>query len=154
MNRRKWITRSAVLAGAGIYAKSDQAVAQPTESRVYLPLVAQTGSTLTTLVDTDVGFVATVVVPGTNRRLVGWIDRAHGNVLRIGEDKGDHLADVEEPLLRGLVAPAFAFPGPKQGTASLVIVGNVLHIYTTSRKEGDETGPFMLMRLSMPVPPE
>lgn len=155
MDRRRWIRGAAVLAGAGAGVK---VLAQPGESRVYLPLVAQNGATLTTLIETDCGFVSAVVVPGTTRRIVGWIDRAHGNVLKIGEDVGDHLVEVQDPILATLIlggaqAPAFTFPGPKQGAASLIIVGNILHIYATSRDEGDETGPFKLKRLSMPVPP-
>ena len=149
MDRRRWIRGAAVLAGAGAGVK---VLAQPGESRVYLPFVAQDGATLTTLVETDCGFVSAVVVPGTTRRIVGWIDRVHGNVLKIGEDVGDRLVDIDDPMLKQFISPAFTFPGPKQGTASLVIAGGILHVYATSRDEGDDTGPFKLRRLDMPVP--
>lgn len=153
MNRRKMIRGAAVLAGAGAGVK---VLAQPAESRVYLPFVAQPpGSTLVTLVEADCSFVSAVVVPGTSRVILGYIIRPNGNLLHIAEDKGDHLEELDDPLLAALLlgsaqGPAFTFPGPKQGTCALVIVGGQLLIYATSRVE--ETGPFMLRRLSMPVP--
>ena len=156
MNRRRWIKGAAVLAGAGVGVKT---LAQPGEQRVYLPFVAQLAvSTLVTLVEADCGFVSAVVVPGTSRVLLGYIVRPNGNLLHIAEDMGDHLEELDDPLLAALIlgsvpAPAFTFPGPKQGTCALVIVGGQLLLYATSRDDGDETGPFKLKRLSMPVPP-
>lgn len=156
MNRRRLIKGAAVLAGAGLYPKGDSATAQPAELHSYLPAVFQSaGSTLVTLVEADCGFVAAVVVPGTPRVILGYIIRPNGNLLHIAEDMGDHLEELDDPLLAALLlgsaqGPAFTFPGPKQGTCALVIVGGQLLIYATSRVE--ETGPFMLRRLSMPVP--
>ena len=137
----------------------------PVAVQMYLPAifgpVAQAqDTTITTLVDSDSSFVNAAVIPGTARVVLAYIDRAHGNRLHIVEDKGNRVVEIQAPveLLGVLVAtdagnnPAFIFPGPKQADGTIVFAGNKMHIYATSRDEGDPAGPFKLKRLSMPVP--
>lgn len=127
------------------------------DKHVYLPAIAngQATTTITTLVDFDSVMVTAYVLPNTSRIILTYIDRAHGNVLHVVEDKGNRVAEI--PLPPGLltaqqVDPSFTYPGPKQSNGATVVTGNVLHVYACTRDIGDLTGPFKLKRIDMPVP--
>jgi hypothetical protein len=132
---------------------------------VYMPIIetsqAPVVTRLVTLVETDAGFVTATVIPNTKRVLVAYTDRRDGNALKIGEHIGDGIRPLEDPelvaLARSLFAdvltPSYDFPGPKQGFGMIVIVGNEMRVYATSRDEGDDTGWFKVKVLISGIPP-
>ena len=100
---------------------------------------------------------------GPGPAIVGYIDRRDGNRLKIGEHVGDTIKPLPDPQLRALAArllfgdvlptsPSFVYPGPKQGTAAIVFVGQEMRWYATAREEGDETGPFKVRVLISAIP--
>jgi hypothetical protein len=131
--------------------------AQP--SRSYLPIVATgapAATTLTTLVDHDTGFVSAALLPD-GRIVLAYQDRVDKGHVHIVWDQGDHVAEVTDPQITRFVlgtaaaAPAFDYPGPKQGPSALLVAHGMLHIYAPARDEGDSSGPFKLKRLSIPL---
>lgn len=130
-----------------------------TSPRAFLPVVAtgQIPTTIVTLVHSDATFVSAANPPGTTRRLLSFIDRAHGNRLAVVEDVGDRVVDVTLPplALQALApSPAFIVPdSPKQADGFILIVGNTMYVYFTGRDADDPTGPFKLKRITMPIPP-
>jgi hypothetical protein len=112
-------------------------------------------TTITTLVSDDCSFVSAINIPSTDRVLISYIDRAHGNLLHVVEDLGDHVVEVAAPIVLEQLtidpSPAFTPPGPKQADSALVIAAGKLNLYFTGRIEAN--GPFVLQRLTMPIPP-
>lgn len=129
--------------------------------RAYLPFVA-TGAVetkITTLVTDDTSFVTAEVIPNTCRVIVSYINRSDGNRLHVTEDIGTSLREI--PLPPGITGlsltpqrtnPQFQIPGPKQAFGDTVFACGVMKEYVTSRDPGDETGPFRLKRIDMPIP--
>lgn len=134
--------------------------AQPAELRSFLPSVSQLAqgpATMTVLSDQDCGFVSVTMDPVNGLPIVAYIIRPNGNLLHVAWDMGDHLVELPDPSfaltqlhMGESSAPGFVYPGPKQGTGALLVRGNMLSVYATSRQK--DTGPFMLTRLDMPIP--
>jgi hypothetical protein len=122
----------------------------------YLPIVATSRPTVIVLIDADTTMVSAYVLPGTQRIIVTYIDRANGNRAHITEDIGTRVVEIPVPpefaTLQSSNQPAFVVPGDKQANSVVVATNGILHIYVTSRDEGDPTGPFKLKRLDMPLP--
>lgn len=142
-----------LLSALGLRAASGQA-----EQRSYLPLVATDISSITVLVATDTTMVTCYAIPNTTRIIVTYIDRLHGNRLHVTEDMGDLLVELDMPpglggLTADSTAPAFVVPGDKQANGCIVVVGNTMKLYVTTRDENDPTGPFKLKRWDTPIPP-
>lgn len=120
---------------------------------------AQARATITTLVESDSTFVSAAIHAPTQRRFVSYIARANGNRLHITEDCGNRLEELDlPPELLGSLAlqPAFTFTGDKQADSAMVITGNTIRVWVSSRDattEGNSDGPFKLKRLDIPVPP-
>lgn len=131
--------------------------ASATTTALRLPIVgaqAQMSVSLTKMVDADCGFVAASLSPN-GRIFVAYQTRPDGTVY-LAEDKGPHFAKIDIPPIGAppIIQPQGddGLPGPKQGSASIVVVNGVMHVYYTGRAEGDLTGPFYVWRLTMPVP--
>jgi len=125
-------------------------------TRLLLPVVAngQLTPAITTLVADDSTFVGAAATHD-GRIVVTYIDRAHGNKLHVVEDAGDHVIELIAPIETQpplAAMPAFEVSGEKQADGVPLIVGDVLHVYYTSRDAGDPTGPFRLKRLTMLMP--
>jgi len=126
-----------------------------TTQSTYLPFVATNRPSVTVLIDHDTTMVTAYVLPGTQRILVGYIDRKYGNLFHVTEDMGSNL--VEIPMTQAQFAalqPAFVVPGDKQANGSFAVTGNILHVYVCTRDVDDPTGPFKLKRLDMLIPPQ
>lgn len=143
------------LAALLVFMLSYTAYAAPAPLR--LPIVGasmQPSVSLTRLVDVDCGFVTATAAPD-GRIFVAYQTRPDGTVW-LAEDKGDYLAKIAIPPIGmpPIIQPQGddGLPGPKQGSASIVVVGSVMHVYYTGRAEGDLSGPFYVWRLTMPVP--
>lgn len=134
--------------------------AAATTPRAYAPIIRNGAAppaqaTVTTLVAVDCSFVSAINIPSTDRVIISYIDRAHGNLLHVVEDLGDHVVEVALPPLglsvEAAPAPQFTPPGPKQADSALVIAAGKLNLYFTGRLEAN--GPFVLQRLTTPIPP-
>lgn len=134
---------------------------------VFLPSIsttaAETGASLTVLVETDTVGVTAAVVPNTCRVIVSYVDRAHGNLVHVAEHIGNTLVELPPPLAgsaylaaapsRGPPVPGFVPPGPKHAAGFPLFVCGRFRLYFDAREEGDGSGPFKLMVLDMPIPP-
>lgn len=130
---------------------------------VFMPLIvngqAPQQATITTLVESDTTFVSAVLHASSNRRFVSYIARANGNRLHITEDCGNRLEELKLPaaILGSLdLAPAFTFEGDKQADSAMIITGNTIRVFVSSRDatpEGNSDGPFKMKRIDIPLPP-
>jgi len=133
--------------------------AQPIAEPIYLPLVSTTTgqpahTEITVLVGGDNSEISAAVLPG-GCRVVSYIRRDHGNLLSVGIDRGTFVEDIALPqpiIIHDDVQTGFVPPGAKHASSSLLVVGNTLYLYYTTRPDGAISGPFMLVRLSMPAP--
>lgn len=141
------------------------AKAQTTTAPKYIPVIATAPDTsparLVTLVDHDTTFVNAANVPGTCRVIVTYIDRANGNRLHVTEHITDTLRELPLPPLAALLTapstdtapqPQFEYPGPKHASGYPLFVCSRLRVYANARDT--LTGPFKLMVLDMPTPPQ
>lgn len=132
--------------------------AQPVPAALSFPVVgnqAQPSASLDRMVDVDCGFVTATAAPD-GRIFVAYQTRPDGTVW-LAEDKGPYFAKIAIPPVNAppIIQPQGdddGLPGPKQGSASVVVIGGVMRVYFTGRAVGDLTGPFYVWRLTMPVP--